>query len=321
MTERDDLVASAVKFLKDPKVQEAPLAKRIAFLESKGLTTTEIEAAMAQTTSAATSAATSAPLLPPKPHSMTVANSAGWTWKDYTLSAIAVGGASYAATQVIQKYFSHLLPSILPQIEKDTQRIDTQLEEAATTLQTITTQTTDMLTLVQSKATESATQIKAVEERLESIKESDTKRDGQLEALQREVDGLKNMIPKMVLNSKENHERLMGDIQNELKSLKSLMLNRRVTPFTSGGSAATTTSAASAGTTTSADEDAARAAEPPQWEVPSSESTDTILKSITSRTLSSKPSIPAWQLKESASQAVIEKSPNETVSETVSETQ
>lgn len=46
MAIREDVVSSAVKFLQDPKVQSSPLARRIAFLESKGLTSEEIEAAM-----------------------------------------------------------------------------------------------------------------------------------------------------------------------------------------------------------------------------------------------------------------------------------
>ena len=42
MTIREDLVSSALTFLNDPKVQASPLTKRLAFLESKGLTQEEI---------------------------------------------------------------------------------------------------------------------------------------------------------------------------------------------------------------------------------------------------------------------------------------
>ena len=43
---RQTLVQTAVRFLQDEKVRASSLAKRIAFLESKGLTTAEIEEAM-----------------------------------------------------------------------------------------------------------------------------------------------------------------------------------------------------------------------------------------------------------------------------------
>lgn len=43
---RTDLIETAVKFLKDPQVQSAPLSKRLAFLEKKGLTAEEIDLAL-----------------------------------------------------------------------------------------------------------------------------------------------------------------------------------------------------------------------------------------------------------------------------------
>lgn len=45
---RQPLIASAVNFLRDPTTAQSPLAQRIGFLESKGLTPQEIEMAMQQ---------------------------------------------------------------------------------------------------------------------------------------------------------------------------------------------------------------------------------------------------------------------------------
>lgn len=78
--ERQELLRNAVSFLADPKVmslftfwqngslircilktQSSPLAKRIEFLESKGLTSPEIEEAMRQASSANSSVASSSP--------------------------------------------------------------------------------------------------------------------------------------------------------------------------------------------------------------------------------------------------------------------
>ncbi|XP_052821242.1 peroxisomal membrane protein PEX14-like isoform X2 [Mya arenaria] len=42
---REDLVATAVKFLQNPKVQASPLSQKKAFLEKKGLTNAEVEEA------------------------------------------------------------------------------------------------------------------------------------------------------------------------------------------------------------------------------------------------------------------------------------
>ena len=43
---REELVASAVSFLADPKVAASPITKKIAFLESKGLTGEEVQQAL-----------------------------------------------------------------------------------------------------------------------------------------------------------------------------------------------------------------------------------------------------------------------------------
>jgi peroxin-14 len=97
--ERNDLIANAVRFLQDPKVQSAPLTKRIAFLESKGLTSQEIQTALQQSSSTEASlpVAASAPALPPRnyaPYPPPIQNHP-WNWKDYTLATVGVSGLSY----------------------------------------------------------------------------------------------------------------------------------------------------------------------------------------------------------------------------------
>lgn len=50
-TLRMDLISTAVNFLNDPQVKSAPLSKRLAFLESKGLTQEEIDLALIKSNS------------------------------------------------------------------------------------------------------------------------------------------------------------------------------------------------------------------------------------------------------------------------------
>ncbi|KAJ1542922.1 hypothetical protein HK405_009616, partial [Cladochytrium tenue] len=81
---REDNIALAVKFLSDAKVQQAPLAKRVSFLESKGLAADEIEDALARvagkapatSSSATTAAAAVAPPPPPVPAYVAAASAA-----------------------------------------------------------------------------------------------------------------------------------------------------------------------------------------------------------------------------------------------------
>lgn len=111
MAIREDVVQSAVQFLTNPKVQSSPLARRIAFLESKELTSEEIEEALARSkgTSGGATAVAAPPTLPAMPsahaaayhgHShMVVHQQPGWfataTWKDLVLAAGLAGVAGY----------------------------------------------------------------------------------------------------------------------------------------------------------------------------------------------------------------------------------
>lgn len=108
---REDLITSAISFLSDPKVQSAPLAKKVSFLESKGMTSEEIEEAMARANGKAASTTTTTttstvpqqggmmvqqqpgmvlqhvpPPLPPRP---------AYDWRDIFIAAILAGGVGY----------------------------------------------------------------------------------------------------------------------------------------------------------------------------------------------------------------------------------
>lgn len=101
---REDLIKSAVSFLSDPKVQSAPLAKKVSFLESKGMNSEEIEEAMsrvsgkAPSTPAAQTAVTAypsqqpgavvadTPPIPPRPK---------YDWRDIFIGAVLAGGVGY----------------------------------------------------------------------------------------------------------------------------------------------------------------------------------------------------------------------------------
>jgi hypothetical protein len=99
---REDLINSALSFLSDPKVQDAPLTKKVSFLESKGMTSEEIEEAMARangksTGSAQTAIATMAhqPIMMQNPPPVPVRPS--YDWKDVFIGAVLAGGLGYGA--------------------------------------------------------------------------------------------------------------------------------------------------------------------------------------------------------------------------------
>ena len=108
MALREDLISSAISFLSDPKVQSAPLAKKVSFLESKGMTSEEIEEAMARVNGKSTGASTSTtpPAVangPPVAGGAVVTHGApppvparpSYDWRDIFVAATLAGGISY----------------------------------------------------------------------------------------------------------------------------------------------------------------------------------------------------------------------------------
>ncbi len=82
MTEREDVIQNAIRFLRDEKVRQAPLEKRIAFLESKGLSKEEIQKSLIQSD-------TQTPPLPLKQ------NHKNQAWKSYAFGAVCLAGVAY----------------------------------------------------------------------------------------------------------------------------------------------------------------------------------------------------------------------------------
>lgn len=93
---REDQINNAVNFLKDPKVQAAPLTKRISFLETKGLTQDEIQEALTRTNNPTTVSPASLPHHSPQQMIQP------YNWKDYTLAAISVAGLGYTGAALAQ---------------------------------------------------------------------------------------------------------------------------------------------------------------------------------------------------------------------------
>lgn len=104
---REDLLRNAVAFLKHPSVVGTPLARRVAFMKGKGLTSAEIEEALTRAGAAAT--ATSAPLPQPTnvqyvPQPPMQPPPSGMSWSGLALTAILAAGAGVAATYLVKNY-------------------------------------------------------------------------------------------------------------------------------------------------------------------------------------------------------------------------
>ncbi|KAJ3304737.1 peroxisomal membrane protein pex14 [Kappamyces sp. JEL0829] len=273
--DRPEAVQNAVRFLSDAKVQEAPLAKKIAFLEGKGLTASEIQSALNQVGGAVPAAMPPVPVVVPQP------TPAVSPWKTAAYTSLGLLGAGsillWAAKTYLGPYFD--LPSG-ESVRNDTEALQKHMEGSGKALDQVTLSTQDIIKGMESHAKEVSASLAEMSDLLMSLKENDEKKAQDLKKIQQEVDELKTTFPKLVEKTQENQANMLDQIQAEMKSLKSLLLNRKV-----GAGANGTTSVLGAVLGTSG-----QSADSPSF-----------TPSFAGVNFSSKPSIPSWQLSAAAS--------------------
>lgn len=242
----EDLIESAVSFLKDPNVSSSPLNKKIEFLQSKGLNETEIEQALNranltnnQTTSSPPSTV-SAPSNPLDYYNL-APQIPERTWKDYFIMATATAGVSYGIYQVITRY---IIPSIIPpsqaSVDSDKEKIDEEFLKIDKLLEQLSTEQQEIKQANDEKLTEIDAVINNVNDFLNKYNKDKLTFDDDLRLMKLEIDNLKNSIEKNLNLTKVNLKDDLSDINEELASLKNLIKLRsskekeaKITPVSS----------------------------------------------------------------------------------------
>lgn len=248
MAPREELVSSAVTFLRDPSVAASPVEKRIEFLKSKNLTQEEIDASLARAAEDPSAPPPQQnayyppptqyrgppqgqyaqypynpygqfPQAPPEPPRR--------DWRDWFIMATVVGGAGYGLWMLADRYVKPLIaPPTPPQLEQDKAAIDEQFNKAFALLDTLS-QDTEAL----KKAEEERTQrldsaISDIEAIIAELKTANTKREDDARRMEAEIKSMKDGLPRSIENVKDASERQLKELGTELASLKLLMGNR-----------------------------------------------------------------------------------------------
>ncbi|KAF9996928.1 peroxisomal membrane protein pex14 [Entomortierella chlamydospora] len=311
---REDILASAVKFLQDPKVQASPLGKKVAFLESKGLTSQEIEEAMARANGTSTGAATTvaaAGTTPGTVQQMAVPYQgqgqvvmapspppplpAKYDWKDMFIAAVVAGGFSYGMWQIAKRVIGPKLqwPS-QEDLELDKKKLDEQFEEIEKSLAEVKTSTTVVAKSVDDQTSHVKESLESMSGVLEGMKNNNDKREQELVGLKTDIENIKDMIPKLIEKNKESQANTLNDLQSEIKSLKSLLMSRRpgpTGPSTPGGSTPTTPWASVPAGYGSLQNNTSISSASASTATPTPASSDLAMNFLNTRT-----SIPSWQL-------------------------
>lgn len=238
----EDLITSAVSFLKDPNVASSPVNKRIEFLETKGLNQQEIEEALkrasgASGTSSSSGSSTVSTQSSPSYSSYSVPSNPPLdyyapqvpdrSWKDYFIMATATAGVSYGLYQVVTRY---LIPTIIPptqlRIDDDKEKIDEEFIKIDKVLEQMAIEQKEIKDANEAKLKDIDVVIDNVNDFLSKYNKDKLKFDDDLRLMKLEVDNLKNSIEKNMSLTKENIHDELSDISEELASLKNLIKAR-----------------------------------------------------------------------------------------------
>ncbi|KAH9944075.1 peroxisomal membrane anchor protein conserved region-domain-containing protein [Epithele typhae] len=233
--DRVELVRNAVAFLSDPKMQASPLAQRIQFLEAKGLNGPEIEEAMRQAavnqsasrTSMQGYQATYGPAYGPMPYTPVQPPPPQWDWRDYFITAVVSGTVAYGAASLFRKYvMPHLRPPSATAYEQDRDAMTAQFDAAEALLKEIQSETAAVRTAVDQQNEKVVKVTGEVEAVVKHMREGEARTRDEMREIRDEVNNVRDMLPKMIDKTKESHAQGLAELQQELKSLKALLLSR-----------------------------------------------------------------------------------------------
>lgn len=247
MAPRQELVSSAVTFLRDPSVSSSPLDKRIEFLKSKNLTQEEINLALSQAESSTISPSQSTtqayyppptqgqyPLHPASPY-LSNYNPYGTPyiepprrdWRDYFILATVVTSASYGLLFLANRYIKPLIaPPTPPQLEQDKAAIDAEFERVFALLQTLSDDTRYMKTAEEERTKRLDSTMGDIESVLSELKAASSHREEDARRVEAEVKNMRDSLPRAMDAVREANDKQLKELAQELASLKALMGNR-----------------------------------------------------------------------------------------------
>ena len=179
-------MASAIKFLSDPQVQEAPLAKRISFLESKGLSQQDIQKALALVNGSASGSSMQMPI-------GTMAHyDSQWGWKDTALCMIGVVGGSYGLYQLFSTY-------VAPYMIGSTSEMEESLDNISKSIDSNEKANSELLKIIQDLNDQVIESTSKLDAQSKAFEEANKEKEELIQGLVQEIEGIKNLLPKVYL--------------------------------------------------------------------------------------------------------------------------
>ncbi|CDK25239.1 unnamed protein product [Kuraishia capsulata CBS 1993] len=251
---REDMVLSAVEFLQNPTIADAPLAKKIEFIESKGLTEDEVQEALLRAKGGNTQVSgdhgVSTPTVQSLGNFSSVQGVNGYSgvpeyyynapplperdWKDYFIMATATAGVSFGIYQIVKRY---VLPKILPpsqsEIEKDKESVDQEFARVEAMLKRFEEEQRKFYEDQAAKSSKIDESLADIEEVISRTNEKNLSNEETLKYMKLEIESIKTTVIKNLESQKATISSELNSLDREFANLKRTMLteinNRRKT--------------------------------------------------------------------------------------------
>ncbi|KAL5534152.1 hypothetical protein ACEPAG_613 [Sanghuangporus baumii] len=233
-SERAELMRNALAFLTDPKTQGSSLTQRIQFLEAKGLTPSETEEVMKQASFKQNAAVQATPYYPPYQYGYPYPAIGSMPppqqpldWRDYFIMAVVSGSFMFGAVSLARKYLMpHLRPPTSTAYEEDRDALTEQFDAAEKLLKEIQAETAAVRQAVEEQKVKVDQTTQEVDACVKEMREGETRTRDEMREIREEINSIREMLPKMIDKNKDSQSQSLGELQQELKSLKALLMSR-----------------------------------------------------------------------------------------------
>lgn len=244
---REEMVNNAVSFLSDTSVTDTPLAKKIQFLESKGMSNAEIQHALSLVQGGGNQTGLNVsqvmdetrppPLVPQQPHGVQMNPYQYYTpppppaprsldWKDYIIMGTTTAGLLYGTYQIVSRY---VLPKIVPpsqsKLDDDKDAMEREFQRVESILQKLET---DQLEFIQRQDEKSKLVDEAlieVDSIVKATNEKNIRNEETLKYLKLEIDSIKTTLMKNLESQKSTISTELEQLEKKTDSLKEMIEN------------------------------------------------------------------------------------------------
>jgi len=143
------------------------------------------------------------------------------------ITAVISGSVTYGAVTLFKKYLSpYLHPPNSTAYEEDRDALTAQFDAAEALLKELQSESAAVRAAVEEQKTIIDKALTDVEAAVNEMRDGESRTRDEMREIRDEVNNVREMLPKMIEKNKETQSQSLSELQQELKSLKALLLSR-----------------------------------------------------------------------------------------------